>query len=403
MAALIPFFVAYYVSYLLRSVNAVMAPELERELGVGAAGLGFLTSTYFLSFAGAQLPVGLALDRFGPRRVVALLMTVATAGVLLFASARSFAGLAVGRALVGVGVSACLMGALKAAASGFAAERQASLTGLIMAAGALGALSASVPLERLLPVVGWRGAVLVVAGLCAVCVVLVGALVPATLSPQARQARWQDEIRALGLVLRSSAFWRFGPQAFFFTGGFMAVQGLWVVPWAMTTEGRSRAGAATLLLGLSLGMLAGQLAVGAAAGRLARAGWDRARLMSGGLLLALAVEAVIVAGVVRGPLPWFVFGLTSAVGAQVYGVAAEAFELRLSGRVSTALNTLAFAGAFLLQWGIGVSIDWLSAAGGDPVRAARITVAAVWLAQVLSVLAAGWSPPPRSSGPAASA
>lgn len=162
-----PFCVGYYVSYLLRTVNAVIAPELGRELQLGPAELGFLTSTYFLAFAAAQLPVGLALDRFGPRKVVASLMAVATAGVLLFASARSFTGLAVGRALLGLGVSACLMGALKAAAQAFPIARQASLTGVIMAAGASGALSASVPLEALLPLLGWRGALLLVAGISA--------------------------------------------------------------------------------------------------------------------------------------------------------------------------------------------------------------------------------------------
>lgn len=386
--ALAPFFLAYYLSYLLRSVNAVIAPELRSELGVGPAELGFLTSTYFLAFAFAQLPVGLALDRFGPRKVVASLMLVAAGGGLLFSAAGSFPALAVGRGLMGLGVSACLMGALKAAAAGYPASRQASLTGLIMAAGATGALTASVPLELLLPFTGWRGALLGVAALCALCAALVAIAVPAALSPSRAGSSWAAELSALGTVLRSAAFWRFAPQSFWFTGTFMAVQGLWVVPWAMTVEGRSRAAAAGLLLALSLGMLAGQLGVGVAAGWLARAGWHRRRMMAAGLALALLLEAAIIVGLAGGPGAWFLFGATSAVGAQVYGVASAAFSPALSGRVSTALNKLAFLGAFLLQWGIGLAVERISAGGVAPARALQLSLGALWLAKALAL---AWS------------
>ncbi|MFZ2326106.1 MAG: MFS transporter, partial [Rhodoferax sp.] len=107
---LVPAYAAgYFLSYGLRSVNAVIAPELMQELGITAAGLGMLTSAYFLAFGLFQLPLGLLLDRFGPRRVEAALLLVAAAGCALFAVGTSLQALAVARALIGLGVSACLM------------------------------------------------------------------------------------------------------------------------------------------------------------------------------------------------------------------------------------------------------------------------------------------------------
>jgi MFS family permease len=153
----LPFAAGYYLSYLLRTVNAVIAPELTRELTLTAADLGLLTSAYLLAFAAFQIPLGLLLDRYGPRRVEAGLLLVAAAGTLLFAFGRSPFELTLARGLIGLGVSSCLMAAFKGFAQNFPAERQASLTGAIMASGGLGAITASLPLEFALPLFGWRG------------------------------------------------------------------------------------------------------------------------------------------------------------------------------------------------------------------------------------------------------
>ncbi len=163
---LVPAYAAgYFLSYGLRSVNAVIAPELMQELNITAAGLGLLTSAYFLAFGLFQLPLGLLLDRFGPRRVEAGLLLVAAAGCALFGLGTSLETLAVGRALIGLGVSACLMASFKAFTQWFPAERLPSLTATIMVAGGLGALSASVPIEAALPMLGWRGVFFVCAAL----------------------------------------------------------------------------------------------------------------------------------------------------------------------------------------------------------------------------------------------
>lgn len=383
-AIVVPFCLGYFVSYVLRAVNAVIGPALVGELGLGPAELGLLTSTYSLAFALAQLPVGLALDRFGARRVVGTLLVVATAGTAAFAAGHSFLVLAVGRGLAGLGVSACLMGAFKVFGDAFPRERQASLTGLIMAAGTSGALVASAPLAWALPLVGWRGSLAAVAGLCALAGALVLVVVPAEVAAGAPGEPPRDQVRALASVFRSRPFWRYAPQVTLFTGGFMALQGLWFATWFTAIDGRSAGAAAGLLFVLNLGLLVGQAAISAGATALARAGLSRERMMTSGLALALLVEGLLVAGLVRGTAWWLALGIFNAAGAQVYGVATSRFPAALAGRVSTALNLLAFTGAFVIQWGIGVAVETLGGAG----QALRPTFGALWLAQVAAVL---WS------------
>ena len=143
----IPFALGYFLSYLFRTVNAVIAPDLVRDIGVDPASLGLLTSAYFLTFAAFQLPLGVLLDRYGPRRVEAVLLLFAAAGAFAFARAETLNGLLLGRALIGLGVSACLMAAFKAYTLWFPKEKWPLVNGFQMAAGGLGALAATAPVE----------------------------------------------------------------------------------------------------------------------------------------------------------------------------------------------------------------------------------------------------------------
>ena len=161
----VPFAAGYFLSYFFRNVNAVIAKDLVREFELAPSDLGLLTSVYFLAFGLAQLPVGVFLDRYGPRRVVATLLCVTGLGAFLFGGAGGFGMLAVARALIGLGVSACLMGAIKAFTLWFPLSRLATLNGLYLAAGGLGGLSATAPAQALIEPLGWRGLFYVLSGL----------------------------------------------------------------------------------------------------------------------------------------------------------------------------------------------------------------------------------------------
>jgi sugar phosphate permease len=446
---LLPFALGYYVSYVFRTANAVIATDLSRTLHIGPSDLGLLTSTYFLSFALAQLPVGHALDRHGPKRVTAALLVVAALGAAVFAGGDSFAQLAVGRGLIGFGVSACLMGGIKALGHAFSAERQASVTGFIMGAGALGALTASTPLAAIVEAAGFRAAMLMVGamGLVAAAAIallparrlgIVDSATPAMLGSASVSAGEGIDVEGasfppsthpthargrtvLAQIFGARAFWRYAPQAALFTGGFMALQGLWAGAWLIDVEGHTREGAAATLFVFNLALFAGQMTIAFGGRRLAAAGISRRLLLTGGLTLALVGEGAIVVrglfvcggGCAAGDAlmtwasvfsigPWLIFGFFSAASAQVYGVTAGDFPAALSGRVTTAINQLAFVGAFVLQWGIGALIEGFG--GTEPSARADALGRTFLLLWLLQVLAIGWSVRRgRSARPAAPA
>ncbi|MBL8395858.1 MAG: MFS transporter [Candidatus Accumulibacter sp.] len=381
----LPFAGAYFLSYLYRTANAVIGPVLARELELGAADLGLLTSAYFLFFAAAQLPLGMLLDRFGARRVESGLLLLAAAGAAIFALGESITWLAIGRGLVGLGVSACLMAAFKAFSLWFAVERQASLTGWIMTAGGLGALVASAPLEAALQVFGWREIFFALAGLTLSVAIWLFYGVPerrgAAIQPEPLRAQWTG----VAEVFRSAHFWRFAPLGLTLIGGFMAVQSLWSISWLMQVNGYNRATAADHMAAMSGAMLLAYLLIGLLATGLARRGIKPVLLLGAGSGLSLLTLALIASQAVADTyLLWLAYGSLSSFGTLAYSQAAAGFPVALSGRANTAFNLMVFIGAFAVQWGLGLLIDVLQAHGQSVALAHRSAFLALLAAQVVS-------------------
>lgn len=380
----LPFALGYYLSYALRTVNAVIAPDLTREFALTSSDLGLLTSTYFLTFGAFQIPLGVLLDRYGARRVEAALLAVCAAGTALFALGTGFAGLVLGRALIGLGVSACLMASLKAFHQWFPPERQPSLMGAIMVAGTLGALTASTPLELALPALGWRGVFWVLTGLALAAAAGLlsmpeqrAGLVPEPLSAQ---------LRGVARIFAAPVFWRFAPQACFIVGGFLALQGLWAVPWLMATGAMTRSAAAAQLFVLNAALLAGYLGVALFAGRLARMGLPPARLLVLGSGGAVAVLFLALADAAPPWLIWSALGVAMSAGNLSYPLLSSCFGAQMAGRTNTALNLATFVGAFSIQWGFGALVDAFSAYGAPQASSFRLALAVLASAQVAAFL-----------------
>ena len=372
MRLFLPFAAGYFLSYVYRTANAVIGPVLARDLGLGDNALGLLTSAYFLTFGAAQLPLGILLDRFGPRRVEAALLLIAAAGASVFAMSDSLHGLAIGRALIGLGVSACLMASFKAFSQWFPPERQASLTGWIMASGGLGALAAAKPLEMALGIAGWREILLALAVVTVLVAAALWGFVPD--KPIAdKGAGVAEQLRGVRQIFGSRHFWRYGPLAFWVTGGFMAVQGLWASRWMNVIEHMGSAAIAVRLTWISGAMLAGFLFMGFFATGLVRRGIKLENVYLAAMAAAIAgLGSLALFPTFGGDLLWPMLGACFSLSNIAYSLVSQAFPPTLSGRANTALNLLAFAGAFGLQWGFGILVDLLQAGDWGAAAAYRV-------------------------------
>ena len=169
---------AYFLSALLRGVTATLAPSFSAELGLSAGDLGLLSGAFFFGFALTQLPLGSALDRHGPRRVSIAFLFVAVLGCAAFGLARSFAGLTFARALIGIGVSASLMAPLTAFRHRYTPVMQMRATSWILMTGSFGMVASTLPVQWLLPLIGWRGLFWVLAGALAIAALAIARCVP---------------------------------------------------------------------------------------------------------------------------------------------------------------------------------------------------------------------------------
>jgi MFS family permease len=385
----LPFVAGYYIAYLFRTINAVMAAPLAMELGLAAGDLGLLTSVYFLTFAAAQIPIGILLDRYGPRRIQSALLVVAAVGAALFAASDNFLALLAGRALIGLGVAAALSAGLKALVLWFPGDRLPLLNGLMVMLGALGAVTATLPADLLLAWIGWRELFGLLAALTAACAVMIYLVVPEA-TPIASGAV------SVGLrkIYADPRFWRLAPLSATCIGTAWALQGLWAAQWLTDVEGLDRPAVVLHLFAMAVALSLGAILLGVAADRLRRRGVGPEVLL--GLVATVFITAQL-ALILRLPLPsYFLWALVAAVGAAIvlsYAILAEYFPKELAGRANGALNLFHIAAAFVVQYATGIVLQhWTSQAGHYPEIAYRTAFA---LNLALQIAAWVWFSLPR--------
>ena len=354
----LPFALGYFISYFFRNVNAIIEADLVGDLGFSAASLGLLTSVYFISFASFQLPLGLLLDRFGPRRTESVLLIFAALGALIFSMAESLSGLILGRLLIGFGVSACLMASFKAYVLWFPPDRLPLMNGLQMVAGGLGAMSATVPLRTALEFTDWRGVFLILSGLT-----LLSALVLWLVYPEkegsAGPVPMKKQLEGLKTVLTSRPFLAIAPLVMFSQSAQMAIQGLWAKPWLRDVAGLDEAECANHLMWMMAAMMAGFFLLGLLSERL-----YHARKISpvtvgvSAMAVFIVLQLLMALGWTAQPmLLMTAFSFFATAGILPYAGLSQIFPKDLSGRVSTSLNLTVFLGAFAVQWGLGEIIS----------------------------------------------
>ncbi|WP_373379462.1 nitrate/nitrite transporter [Cupriavidus nantongensis] len=381
------FSLGFLVSYVFRGVNLGFAPHLTRELGLNAGDLGLLTSFYFLGFACAQLPAGILLDRYGPRRTEAAMLLVAVAGSLVFALAPGMAGLAAGRLLIGVGVSVCLGAAIQALSMWFPLSRMPLLNGVVMAIGGLGAVLVGTPLSWLLSLTDWRTVSIGLAGVSLAMAALLWFSAPD--KPRVGKESLREQLRGTRQILGSERFWRVVPLTLLNQGVFLAVQTLWVGAFLRDVSGYDAGTSARLVSVIGFAMMAGCVGSGWAARHLERLGVSLYAFAGAGMTGFIVVQLLLMAQVPLPPvLLWAAYGVFGSSGILTYAVLARSFPDALIGRATTALTLTVFLSTFACQVGVGFVLDLWPATGGHYPGAAHLVA---WAALVtLQVLAAVW-------------
>jgi len=378
----LPFALGHYLSSLLRNVNAVLASHLVGALALTPGQLGLLTSAFFFAFAVVQLPVGMALDRYGPRRVQVVMLLLASGGALLFANCSSYYGLLLARAIMGCGLGGCFMAAVKAISTWIAPNRLPSVHGYLIAVGGMGAASATMPVRAALDYTDWRGLFCLLAVLLAFTGLLIALLYPKADGPVAQRG---PLLPALREVWRAPSFRAVASLVLIPHAVFFGVQGLWIGRWLLDAGGFSEPAVAYLLY---LGMAAvvfGAIAVGMVTEWAGRRGMPPLDVAGAGITFFVLVQAAFVVG----HQPSFamlsvMFTLVGTITGIEYAIVAQSMPRELTGRAATFLNLLIFIGAFLVQAGFGLVVGlWTpDAIGRAPPEAYRAAFALLVLIQL---------------------
>lgn len=378
----LPFLAGYFLSYVYRAVNAVLGPQLADEFSLSPADLGLLTGAYFFAFGLFQVPLGLLLDRYGPRRMDALLLLLAAAGASIFISAQGFQGLLAGRTLIGLGVSAALMACFQAFVLWYPAERIGTMIAVAYAAGGFGAMAVSVPLELALRSFEWRSIFMLFIGVTLLVSAILYFVVPERRSV-ADPEPWDAQLRGLAGVGRDPAFWRIAVAIGTSQCAAVSTFTLWMGTWLRDVAGFARGEVAEALMAASLAIVLGYLCFGRMADALVRRGRPVLPLFAGGVAVSSACFLPIVLGVKTGSvLAWSVFTFCATAATLAHSIASRRYPPRMAGRVNTALNTFTFIGIFLGQWMVGIILSrWPSTATGYAPEGYFYAMGLLWAVQ----------------------
>ena len=360
---------AYFLSALLRAITATLSPTLSLEFGLQARDLGLLAGGYFFGFSLTQLPMGHWLDQHGPKKVVLSFLGVAVVGCLAFSWATDFGGLLLARVLIGVGVSACLMAPLTGYRRWLVLEQQQRANAWMLMTGALGMLASTLPVQWLLPAIGWRWIFVGLSVLIVLSMVLMAWQVPKwRIAEQATPSHTHTQ--PVGILASYAQVWAhpyfrsLTPMGFFNYGGLIAMQTLWAGPWMMKVAGYSSLEAATGLFWINVCMLVTFWLWGLVTPMLYARGLNANLLMTYGVPLNFCVQIYIVlAGADAGAIHWALFCISSSFVSLAQPAVGMAFPSALAGRALSAYNLVLFLGVFVVQWGMGLMIDGFKAAG----------------------------------------
>ena len=299
----------YFISALLRAITATLSPVLTSEFILTAGDLGLLAGGYFLGFATMQIPLGYLLDRHGPKKVVSSFLLIAIIGTIAFALAQNFAGLLISRILIGVGVSACLMAPLTGYRIWFADEYQQRANAWMLTVLSLGFVFSTLPVQVLLPMIGWRWIFGGIAFLIFIVIVLTIFFIPSWKNEADETLKKNPGL--LSDVWKNKFFRSTIPLGLFNYGGMVAIQTLWAGPWMVRVAGYSPLESAKGLFLINTTMLVAFFIFGYILPKITKLGFETMRLMKFGLPISyLSLLFIIISGENAGTLHFTIYILT---------------------------------------------------------------------------------------------
>ena len=354
----------YFLSCLLRAITATLSPVLTLEFELMAADLGLLAGGYFLGFASMQIPLGYLLDKFGPKKIVSSFLLIAFIGTVSFALAQNFSGLLVSRILIGVGVSACLMAPLTGYRIWSAENQQQRANSWMLMIASLGFLSSTLPIQLLLPSLGWRWIFGGIAALILISIFLMLVFIPKWNHQKDESLENSERKGSLVDVWKNKFFISVIPMGLFNYGGLMAIQTLWAGPWMIRVAGYTPLESATGLFWINITMLISFFLWGYFLPKITNLGFSALRILKLGLPVSfLIMLMIIILGSKAGAFYITLFILSSIFLSVTQPAVGLSFASHLAGKALTSFNLLIFLGTFIMQWVMGLVIDLVKTFG----------------------------------------
>lgn len=379
------FALGYFISTLIRASTATLSPVFSQELGLKAADLGLLAGGYFLGFAAMQLPNGYFLDKYGPKKIILFFLIIAFLSTIAFSNSENFFSLLISRILIGVGVSVCLMAPLTGYRKWLPFDKQQRANAWMLMAGALGMLASTVPIQLLLPEIGWRNIFLLLSGLIFITIILIVLIIPTW--DKTDTIIKDDGFSSYKVIWKHPYFLSLVPLGFFNYGGLQAIQTLWAGPWMTNVSGFTATQAALNLFWLNLSMLVTFFIWGFINPYFYKKGISTDKIIIYGVPFSfLALGFIIYSGENVSGFHFALFLISSVFVSLAQPAVGMIFSNTIAGKALSSYNLILFLGTFSVQWAIGIFIDLFKSFGYTTLIAYQLALSIFTICCILSYL-----------------
>jgi sugar phosphate permease len=358
----------FFLSQFYRTSNAVIAPELIRDLSLDTQGLGLLSAAFFYGFALTQIPISVLLDKVGPRWMMTVLSLLGILGAVIFSIADSLGIGLVGRVLLGIGMACNLMGTFKLLTDWFEPLIFATLIGVVASIGTFGNMIAATPLVMLVEQMGWRHSFQLIAGINLILTLTFYIVVRDRPSHSSRNSSnmepsisLRQAFSNLAMFLQDRDYWFISVATFVRYGTFAAFQALWAGPFLMEVIGYSAVKAGNLILLMTVGIIIGSPFWGVMSDRIFKTRkWI--------IIFCLVTLAVIALGLMSIPTNaslvvvaslFFAFGFFSSAGLLMYPHIKDLMPTEMAGATMAGVNFFNMLGPAVFLQGLGILMQRL--------------------------------------------